>query len=65
MIGGGISLFGFEIFRSVRKIIADARAEALSASEAFAPRVKDDHEDQEVSKRDDNLALFWSVHLGY
>lgn len=65
MIGGGTSFFTFGVFGPLRKIIEGAREEARLASEAFAARVKDDHSDQDVSKRDDNLALFWSVHVGY
>jgi hypothetical protein len=65
MIGGGISLFGFDLFGPVRKVIANAREEARLKPEAFARTAKEDHDDQETVERDDNVTLFWSVHFAY
>lgn len=64
MIGGGISLFGFDLFGSARKVIANAKEEARISSEVFAQNAKEDR-DQDPAERDDNVTLFWSVHFGY
>ncbi|TNM61830.1 hypothetical protein [Aliirhizobium smilacinae] len=65
MIGGGISLFGFDLFGSVRKVLADAREEARLSSEAFAQKVKTESHDPKNVEGNDNVTLFWSSHLGY
>lgn len=64
MIGDRISLFGFDLFGSVRKVVQEAKEEARLSSEAVQ-KDRDDTSDQRLTERDDNATLYWSVHFGY
>ncbi|MBO0145041.1 hypothetical protein JZX87_28305 [Agrobacterium sp. Ap1] len=64
MIGGGISIFGFDLFGPLRKVVEDAREEARRSSASYQEKAAEDRR-QGVVERDDNVAFYWSLHFGY
>ncbi|MFB9948621.1 hypothetical protein ACFFP0_07155 [Rhizobium puerariae] len=63
MVGGGFSLFGFDLFGLSRR--DPSRTGERTAEHQASERAKDDHDGQRLADREYSESFFWGMYPIY
>lgn len=63
MIGGGFSLFGFDLFGLTRRVAS--KVEQEPAEQRSPEKVRSDRETERVSDREYSESFFWGMYPVY